>query len=116
METILFAHPLPRQPKGRDDVVLWGFYPSLFVSRMAHGRDKDYHEVSITPFEGPQDEILYWAWWGKEKEEFRHVYYFKDMVQMCFPYELSIYEEKGEGLLMPVNVDIVGTHRPDERS
>jgi len=113
-ETILYAYPLGRQPKGRDDVVLWGFYPSLFVCRITHGRDKEYYKVKITSFEGSEDEALYWAWWNNEREEFRHVYYFKDMVQMCFTYELKIYEEKGEGMLTPVNVDIIQTYSPDD--
>lgn len=115
MKTIFFAHQFDsdRNPKGRKDSVFWGFYPSLFVSKIAGGKDRTYFKVEVTPFEGPEEEAPYWAWWDAEKQEFRHVYYYKPMVQMCFPYELAIYEKQGAGKQMPVKVTIVETIPPE---
>jgi len=107
METILYAFPMDRQPKGRDDIVLWGFYPGAFVIKMTHGKDAEIHKVRVTPFDGDEEDAPYWAWWNSEREEFRHVYYFKGMVKMCFPYPIKAYEEKGDGVLLPVNVETI---------
>ena len=117
MKTVYYAHDHKlnsgKVPEGRDSV-LWGFYPSLFVCRMAHGPARTYYKVEVTPFEGSEEDAPYWAWWNNEKEEFHHVYYAKLMVQMCFPYDLAIYEEQGRGKQMPVTVTIVETFKQDD--
>ena len=115
-KSIYFAHKFEpdRNPEGRKDAVLWGFYPSLFVCRLTSGKDRTYYKVEITPFEGPAEDAPYWAWWNNEEQKFHHVYYFKGMVQMCFPYDLAIYEEKGEGKRTPVIATIIETYEPGE--
>ena len=112
METIFFAHELERAPKGREGV-LWGFYPSLLVCRMTGGKSRTYYKVSVTPFDGPAEDAPYWAWWNNEHQQFRHVYYHRPMVQMCFPGVLADYEERGDGIETPVKIDILETIFPD---
>lgn len=117
--TILYAQELERKPIGRKDIVLWGFYPSIFVSRLTAEKNKIIYQVEVSPFVGTEDQALYWAWWDNKDKEFAHVYYCKQMVQMCFPYELSHYEKKGKGKLTPVEVKIIKTilpTDPDERA
>lgn len=118
MKTVYFAHKFDpdKNPRGRKDAVLWGFYPSLHVCRLAYGKDRTYHKVEVTSFEGPVDLAAYWAWQCNEDNKFKHVHYFKGMVQMCFPYDLASYEEKGLGKQVPVTVTIVETFPPGSES
>ncbi len=115
METVLFAHEMETASEGLNGV-FWGFYPSLFVSRMAHGTWRVYYKVSVTPFEGPEEDAPYWAWWNNDHQQFRHVYYSRPMVQMCFPGVLADYEERGDGREMPVKVDIIEAIFPNEEN
>ena len=93
------------------------------MTRITHGDDVIY-QVVVTPFEGPEDEALYWGWWdlhgvgGAKRQKFMFVHYAKGLVEMCFPYGTEIAEEHGEGKLMPVQVEeirIVPWEEPDEQ-
>lgn len=124
MRTVLYAHEMDPVPKGREAPVLWGFYPSIFTTRLARGsRTNPIHKVVVTPAvvttADPEESApAHWAWWDLKYEEFRHVYYFKDLVRMCFPYGTDAAEEAGQGWLMGVEVDLVclvPDEEPDER-
>lgn len=112
METILYAFPMESQPADRDDVVLWGFHPTPGVIKMTRKSVSEIYKVRVTPFEGPEEETLYWAWWVNgglfgDKFEFRHVYWSQNLVRICFPYSLEEAEAQGKGQLLPVNVEIL---------
>jgi len=113
METMLYAVEMERQPKGRDDTVLWDFYPSIFVTRLSN-RGVNVYRVIVTPFEGHEDDALYWAWWDEKRQEFQFVYYHKNLVKMCFTYGVKVCEERGDGKLLPVQVEIIDTILPSD--
>jgi len=62
-------------------------------------------EVKVT--ETKEAEGCYWGWWSNADEKFKHVYYAKSLVTMCFPYSIATYEERGEGKLVPVLVEVL---------
>lgn len=107
-ETILFAFVMESQPKGREngEDILWGFYPSSKTIELCYEKNPDeIVKVKVTPYKGDCNSAPYWAWWDNKRQEFCHVYYYKDMVKMCFPYEIKLYEASGDGQLLPVNVE-----------
>lgn len=67
---------------------------------------KDIFQVKITECPDP-DKATHWSWWDAEKNEFIFTHYCKDGVKICFPYSIKVYEEAGEGKLMPVVVEML---------
>lgn len=49
----------------------------------------------------------HWSWWDNEDETFNYTHYNKMGVTICFPYDYKIYEKNGDGLLIPVVVELI---------
>ena len=68
------------------------------------GCDEAFH-VRVTENDDPDSK--FWGWWSNERNEFRHVYPGKVLVEICFPYGTDIMEKHGEGKLTGVDVEIL---------
>lgn len=111
--TRLYAGQLDKPPKGREGLVLWNFYSSIFVARLARSdTSKVLREVIVT--QSDDDAADYFAWWDIERQEFAFVFYTKGLVAMCFTYGPEAEEERGRGKLMAVDVEILRVVPPDE--
>jgi hypothetical protein len=49
----------------------------------------------------------YWSWWDAKDKRFNHTNSHKGGVTICFPAEMSFYEKRGDGLMLPVMVQVV---------
>ena len=49
----------------------------------------------------------HWSWWDNKDRQFYFTSPLKLHVTICFPYSITIYEENGEGKLMPVIVEML---------
>ena len=102
---IMYAGEMTRQPKGREDRVLWGFHQRLIVAKLKKPRSKAFFKLSISISDS--EEALYWGWWNLETKQLQMIYYKKFMVEMCFPYGTKICELKNRGKLVPLAVEIL---------
>ena len=48
-----------------------------------------------------------WAWWDEGLQTFKFIWPSKMQVEMCFAYGVKVKEEKGEGKLCPVEIEIL---------
>ena len=68
--------------------------------------------MAIRPLAGsiPDEPGSYWGWWSNgdssrdSPPRFNHVYYHRDLVEMCFPYGTAAEEGRGRGALVPVRL------------
>jgi len=89
----------------------WGFSPSPQVASL-YKTSASILEVKVA--ESEEFDGCYWAYWDNEDQEFKHIYYKKFFVEMCFPYPIKTYEESGRGLLLPVKVEVLRTVADEE--
>lgn len=93
------------------------FYPSPFgvKQHMDDGKETQIFQVKLiedTVGSYPQS---YWAWWNLESYApigFQFCYHAKMLLKMCFPYGPQVEEERGNGLMLPVNVEIIDVLDP----
>jgi hypothetical protein len=91
--------------KCADNKTFWScFFPSLVQMRMCGA--KQVHLFKVTELEAPQPGC-YWSWWDAEEKRFNHTNSHKAGVEICFPAVMSFYEERGDGLLLPVAITII---------
>jgi len=83
-------------------VLYWDFYSNAFCVKMC-GYNKD-SIIEVTVQESNESPKCYWGWWDSKRQEFVFVYPQKFLVEMCFPYAIEGYEERGEGKLVPVEI------------
>ena len=62
-----------------------------------------YYKVKLIPDETGD----YWCFFDKRYAEYHNIYYSQELVQMCYPYYLSIYESKGYGHLMRCRFEVL---------
>jgi hypothetical protein len=79
------------------------FFPSAFCVELCDSGPA----LQVTVSETTETPDSYWGWWDNEDQAFAHVYVKKFMVEMCFPYPVKLYEERGDGKLLPVEIKIV---------
>jgi hypothetical protein len=84
------------------DAPYWDFYSNAFCVKMCGYKEDSIIEVTVQ--ESEEFPECYWGWWDNERQEFAFVYPQKFLVEMCFPYNIKGYEERGEGKLMPVEI------------
>jgi hypothetical protein len=81
------------------------FFPALVHMRMCGAKAVYLVDVIELPAEEPG---CYWAWWDLERDpQFHYTNSNKMGVTICFPYAISFYEKRGDGLLLPVAVQVV---------
>lgn len=99
-QTVMFCI---KQEKMRENYVPYmDFYPSAEVIKICFGVVSV--KVLVKEGEGKLAGHQYYGWWDNKDNKFHHVYYHKDLVNMCFPYGTKILEERGDGKLLPVTV------------
>lgn len=55
----------------------------------------------------PGENNTHWSWWDNKCQQFQFTHYKKAGVTICFPYSIKMYEENGEGELLPVIVELI---------
>ena len=89
-----------------------GFYWKDFCHhpRVCALYDHKAEVYEVTVEEGPDEPDSYWGWWSNGESprgappRLNHVYYHRDLVEMCFPYGTAAEERRGRGVLVPVRL------------
>ena len=112
--SVMYCH---RSGSGR---IAAGFYWKDFCHDprvcALYDRRAEVYEVMVE--EGPDEPDSYWGWWSAGdpsrdiRPRFNHVYYHRDLVEMCFPYGTAAEAERGRGILVPVRVTLAKTVSP----
>lgn len=77
------------------------FFPSLGQMRMCG--DPPFFKVKIIA----DEQGTYWTWWDAKDNEFNFTAWFKQAVEICFPYGSKIEEQQGRGKMIRCRVEEV---------
>jgi hypothetical protein len=83
------------------------FFPNTLCVRMCGEYEILKVQVTADPDPAAVKKDNYWGYWDNEKETFTMVYYSRIRLNMCFPYGPEVYEQRGEGICVPVKVEVL---------
>lgn len=83
-------------------VSYWHFYHNPLSVKVCGHKKNEIIEVLVQ--ESEESSECYWGWWDNKEQKFNFVYPKKCLVTMCFPYSIEVYENRGDGKLLPVKI------------
>ena len=90
---------------GKNGIRFNDFYPHTVGVKMCGSGEIFKVLVAEEPMANDKD--TYWGWWNLKESRFVFVYPHQMLLYMCFAYGPEVEEEKGEGIRLPVKIEVL---------
>lgn len=102
--TIMYCHKYEND-RFQDGFWYGDFEPCPGTTALYDDHEKPVLKVLVK--ESKEEKGSYWGWWDNSEKAFSIVLHDKSLIEICFPYGSKAEEERGNGHLLPVSIEVL---------